>query len=224
MKPEPGAVDHHDHDRARDRHLLAGFHHRDHLPHLKRAGGSYFVTFRLAGTLPAEVLGELKQDRARILEQAEPAKRPLTWAEQEELFHWYSTRVDAHLDAGLGECWLRNPELADLVADVIRFHAGERFDLLAWVVMPNHVHAVIRPTAQHTLSKVLKGWKGFSAREANRRLQRDGEFWQRESYDHLIRDDADLYRCCRYVTMNPVNARLCARAEDWKWSSAYRAA
>jgi len=203
--------------------LLSGFHHRDHLPHLKREGGTYFVTFRLAGTLPAEVLGQLKAERDAILTQAQAAKRPLTWQEQEELFRWYSTRVDGYLDAGHGDCWLRRPELADLVAGALRFHIGQRFELLAWVVMPNHVHAVVRPLPGWTLSEILKSWKGFSAREANKLLQRTGtSFWQEESYNHLIRDDEDLQRHCHYTTMNPVNAGLCATPESWPWSSLYR--
>ena len=206
-----------------ERRLTAGFHSRDHLPHLKREGGSYFVTFRLTGTLPAEVLLQLKQERETILAQSLAAKRPLTWAEQEELFRWYASRVDAYLDAGHGECWLRQPELAQLVADALRFHAGQRFDLLAWVVMPNHVHVVVRPLGGFTLSQITKSWKGFTAHEANGKLGRTGEFWQGESYDHLIRDDEDMHRCCHYTTMNPVNARLCAQPEDWRWSSAHRA-
>lgn len=206
----------------RPKPLVAGFHHRDHLPHLKREGGSYFVVFRLAGTLQAAVLMQLKQERAAILSQAEAAKRPLTWAEQEELFRWYATRVDQYLDAGHGDCWLRRPDIADLVAKAIQFHAGQRFDLLAWVVMPNHAHVVVRPGPGFTLSQITKSWKGFTAREANRLLNRQGEFWQGESYDHLIRDDADRARCVQYTLMNPVNARLCARPEDWRWSSAYQ--
>lgn len=208
--------------RAAD-HLTRGFHHRDHLPHLKREGGSYFVTFRLAGTLPAEVLIRLKREREAIIAQAAAAKRPLTWPEQEELFRWYSTRVDRHLDAGHGACWLRQSQIAKIVADVLQFHARRRFDLLAWVVMPNHVHAVVHPLPGFTLSQILKGWKGYAAHEANRILQRTGAFWQGESYDHLVRDDEDMYRCCLYTTMNPVNARLCACPENWPWSSAYRA-
>jgi REP element-mobilizing transposase RayT len=202
--------------------LVSGFHHRDHLPHLKREGGSYFVTFRLASTLPAAVLLRLKQEREAILAHAVTVKRPLTWQEQEELFRWYSTRVDGYLDAGHGDCWLRQPEIAEVVANAICFHAGQRFDLLAWVVMPNHAHVVVRPLPGFTLSQITKSWKGFSAREANRLLKRAGEFWQGESYDHLIRDDEDRERCVHYTIMNPVNARLCARPEDWHWSSVYR--
>jgi putative transposase len=73
------------------------------------------------------------------------------------------------------------------------------------------------------LSAVLKSWKGYTGHEANKILARRGNaFWQIESFDHLIRDDEDLARCCEYTIMNPVNAHLCARPEDWKWSSAYR--
>jgi REP element-mobilizing transposase RayT len=204
---------------------LSGFHSRDHLPHLKREGGSYFVTFRLAGTLPGEVLGQLKRERDQILTQALAARRPLTWQEQEKLFRCYSDRVDKYLDAGHGECWLKRPPIADLVAGAVRFHADVRFDLLAWVVMPNHVHAVVQPKPGWALSQILQSWKGYTAHEANRLLDRTGhEFWQRESFDHLIRNDEDFHRCCHYTTANPVNAGLCARPEDWKWSSFYRPA
>jgi REP element-mobilizing transposase RayT len=202
--------------------LAVGFHSRDHLPHLKKEGGSYFVTFRLAGTLPAIVLQEFKLERERILQHALAAKRPLTWHEQEELFRRYSRRVDAWLDAGHGDCFLRQPEIAKLVADALTFFDGRRYELRAWVVMPNHVHAVVRPYAPETLSHLLHTWKSFSSKEANKVLGRSGGFWQSESYDHLIRDDDDHARCVAYTVNNPVSARLCGRPEGWPWSSAYR--
>ena len=203
--------------------LVSGLHTRNVLPHLKREGAAYFVTFRLAGTLPQAVLQRLKTEREQIMAQALADQRPLTWHEQEELFRWYSMRVDKYLDAGHGDCWLARPEIADLVAQAIQFHAAQRFDLYAWVVMPNHVHAVLRPLPDWTLSDILKSWKGYAAREANRLLKRTGKtFWQSESYDHLIRDDDDRSRCCHYTTMNPVSAGLCTAPELWPWSSAYR--
>lgn len=203
--------------------LVAGLHARGVLPHLKRQGASYFVTFRLAGTLPKDVLLRFKAEREAIIAQAQAAKRPLTWQEQEELFRWYSSRVDKYLDAGHSDCWLARSNIGEIVANAINFHAGQRFRLHAWVVMPNHVHAVLRPLPSWTLSEILKSWKGFTGREANRLLKRTGTpFWQVESYDHLIRDDEDMHRCCHYTTMNPVNAGLCKQPGDWKWSSAYR--
>lgn len=210
-----------DYPKGTPNHLVAGFHSRGSLPHLKRESGTYFVTFRLAGTLPAAVLMQLKAERENILQQALAAKRPLTWSEQEELFRWYSTRVDAYLDAGLGECWLKRTEIAQLIAGALQYHQGVRFELNAWCVMPNHVHAVLRPLEDWTLSQILKSWKGFSGQTANRMLQRTGQsFWQTESFDHLVRDEVDLHRCCHYTVMNPVKAGLCQQAVDWAWSSA----
>jgi REP element-mobilizing transposase RayT len=204
-------------------HLTAGFHSRNVLPHLKREGGAYFVTFRLAGTLPAEVLQQFKRERELIVAQALAGKRPLTWHEQEELFRWYSSRVDAYLDAGHGECFLNQPAIADLVAGALKFFERQRYELRAWVVMPNHVHVVVWPISPHTLSDILHSWKSYTATQANKLLKRVGKpFWQDESYDHLVRDDTDMARCCHYTIMNPVNARLCAQPEDWKWSSVYR--
>jgi REP element-mobilizing transposase RayT len=202
--------------------LVGGFHFRGVLPHLKKEGGTYFVTFRQAGTLPKAVLLRFKRERDAILQQATAAKRPLTWHEQEELFRWYSKRVDKYLDAGHGVCYLRNPELASLVADAIRFFEGQRYELRAWVVMPNHAHVVVWPMPGHTLSDILHSWKSFTSHEINKRLPiKVVPLWQGESYEHLIRDDEDLHRCCLYTLMNPVNARLCARPEDWQWSSAH---
>ena len=132
------------------RRLVSGFHSRGHLPNLKRAGSVYFVTFRLADSLPSEIIKQLKHEREALLQQALAAKRPLTWQEEQQLFAWYSDRVESFLDAGSGECWLRQPELARLVADAIKFFDGDRYDLHAWVVMPNHAHVVVWPRPGHT--------------------------------------------------------------------------
>ena len=202
--------------------LVSGFHFRGVLPHLKKEGGTYFVTFREAGTLPKEVLSRFKLERDIILQQAMDAKRPLTWHEQEELLRWYSSRVDKYLDAGQGVCHLRRPEFAALVVGAVRFFEGRRYELCSWAVMPNHVHVVVWPMPGHTLSDILHSWKSYTAHEINNVLPvKIVPFWQSESYEHLVRDDEDLQRCCNYTVMNPVNAGLCVRIEDWKWSSSY---
>jgi type I restriction enzyme R subunit/putative DNA methylase len=202
--------------------LVSGFHSRGVLPHLKKEGGTYFVTFRQAGTLPKEVVMRFKREREAIIQQARAAKRPLTWHEQEELFRWYSNRVDKYLDAGHGACTFRNPELADLMAGAMRFFDGKHYELRTWAVMPNHVHVVVWPMPDHSLSEILHSWKSFTSHEINKRLDtKIVPFWQSESYEHLIRDDEDLHRCCHYTLMNPVNAHLSERPEGWKWSSGY---
>jgi REP element-mobilizing transposase RayT len=203
-------------------HLVSGFHFRGQLPHLKREGGTYFITFRLAGTLPKDLLVRFRYERDAILKHARAAKRPLTWHEQEELFRWYSSRVDKYLDKGHGECYLGRKEVGDTVAGALCFFHGQRYTLHAWVVMPNHVHLVVRPQPPHILSDILHSWKSFTSHRINNMLpEKVVPFWQNESYDHLIRDDDDLHRFCHYTTANPVVAGLCARPEDWPWSSAH---
>jgi REP element-mobilizing transposase RayT len=134
--------------------------------------------------------------------------------------------VDRLLDrAGHGPSWLRRDDVAQLVADALFF--GEQklncYRLHAWVVMPNHVHALL--TALVPASRLLKSIKGFSAREANKLLGQTGEpFWQRESYDHWVRNQAEFERIAAYIERNPVTAGLARQAEDYRWSSAYKPA
>jgi REP element-mobilizing transposase RayT len=211
--------------------LRSGIHTRGYLPHVKREGARYFVTFRLADSLPKEVLFKLQSERAQRLTQyyarRDAAKMLGTVSPEagalEDLERNYYRKLEQYLDRGCGECWLRRPEIADLVANALRFFVGERYQLSAWIVMPNHVHAVLWPMPNHILSEITQSWKRFTAREANRLLQRTGQaFWQPEVFDHWIRNDKEHARCCHYVVNNPVKARLCAAPEDWRWSSGWR--
>jgi REP element-mobilizing transposase RayT len=129
--------------------------------------------------------------------------------------------VDGHLDLGNGACYMGNPAIADVVAGALRFFEGQRYKLRAWVVMPNHVHAVVLPLKSHTLSDILHSWKSFTSHRLKKCLVGNGAIWQSESYDHLIRDDEELARCCAYTTRNPVTAGLCGTPESWPWSSAF---
>ena len=157
-----------------------------------------------------------------MLEQAYATKRPLTWHEEQQLLAWYCDKVEALLDAGIGACWLSKAEVSDLITSALKFFVGQRYDLSAWVVMPNHVHVVVWPYPGHTLSDILHSWKSYTSKEANKLLHREGErFWQRESFDHWIRDDAERSRIVAYVENNPVKAGLCKSPGSWKWSSAY---
>ena len=212
--------------------LRSGMHTRGYLPHVKREGARYFVTFRLADSLPREALLKLQAERAerlsRFYAQEDAAQQLGTAAPQsdalEAIERDYYRELERYLDRGCGECWLRQPEIAELVANALGFFAGERYQLNAWVVMPNHIHVVMWPLPNHTLSVILQSWKRFTARAANKILRRTGQaFWQPESFDHWIRNDEEHARCCSYVVNNPVKARLCQTPEDWRWSSAWPA-
>jgi len=185
------------------------------LPHWRRDAATYAVTFRLADSLPQAVLVQWKLEREHIIARAEQMERPLTTFEIQRLDTLYSERVEQWLDKGHGSCILRDERFARLVRDAMLFFDGQRYDLLAWCVMPNHVHSVLRTYSGHDLSMILLSWKGFTCKKANVMLGAagGGTFWQKEPYDHLIRDEADLARQIKYVLKNPTAAGLV----DWPW-------
>jgi len=170
------------------------------LPHLDAPGSFQAVTFRLADSLPADVA-------EKRLALAGPAQRA-RWA--------------AMLDAGGGECLLRDARAATIVETALLHFDGVRYDLRAWCVMPNHVHVLVRTCAGHPLADVLRAWKSFSALHINRTLGRSGKVWWRNYFDRFIRNEAHLAAVMRYIHHNPVAAGLVAAPEDWPFSSARR--
>lgn len=181
-----------------------------YLPHWRLDGAIYHTVFRLADSLPASVVERYRRERAALLAESGDTPLPNVLERLRELF---SGRVERYLDAGQGECWLARPEIAELVAGALRHFNGERYHLSAWCVMPNHVHAVVQPVRGHELSAVLHSWKSFTASKANEALGRSGEFWQKESFDHIVRNADDLERTVRYVKENPGKAKL----GPWRW-------
>jgi REP element-mobilizing transposase RayT len=204
--------------------LRSGVHSRGFLPHVKREGAAYFVTFRLADSLPTEVLRGFeahKAERLRRLSQLPQGSQPGDDSE-DETNREFRRQVERYLDQGHGACHLRRPDVAELVASALQYFDGERYLLDDWVVMPNHVHAVLWPMPNPLLGEILKSWKQYTSRRARLLVGLGGErFWQVESYDHWIRSDDEQARICRYIRSNPVTARLCAQPEDWRWSSAW---
>jgi REP element-mobilizing transposase RayT len=131
--------------------------------------------------------------------------------------------MDRLLDtAKTGPMYLRQPEIAQLVVDAIR--EGERrfrrYDLHAYVVMPNHVHLLLTPGVPS--AQWLGPLKGFTAHLANRSLCRKGAFWQDESFDHLVRSDQEFGKIISYIENNPVKAGLAFSPPEFPWSSAYK--
>ena len=185
---------------------------RKALPHWELEGGCYAVTFRLGDSLPKRVLESLIQER-EALANALRMKGVLTAVEQQSLAHAMKKKVESWLDAGRGACHLRRPEIAAVVAHALGAFHGERYRLVAWCVMPNHVHVVVQPFEGFTLEKVMHSWKSYTAHTCNKILGRAGAFWQRESYDHLLRNAQDLQHAVEYALTNPENAGLKA----WPW-------
>jgi REP element-mobilizing transposase RayT len=185
---------------------------RGRLPHWEMEGGVYFITFRLADSIPKNVLETLKQER-EAAKAAIESGRSLTRADRKRVRDLFSRRVQEYLDSGAGACHLGRPEVARLVGEALQHFDGDRYRLFAWCVMPNHVHVVCDFLGHHGLDDVLHSWKSFTSKKANRILERQGRFWAREYYDHLIRDEDEFYRTLRYVRENPAAAGL----EQWPW-------
>lgn len=186
---------------------------RGHLPHWEAAAAIYFVTFRLADSLPQEVLHKIEVEIRDVRSTAAQMGRDLSDVEQRRLISLQARRVEGYLDTGAGACSLRSDAVAQVVVDALQHFEGDRYELYAWCVMPNHVHVVFKPLERYRLAEIVHSWKSFSAKRANGVLNRSGEFWQREYFDRLIRDRKEFSRIVSYVLDNPKRARL----KDWRW-------
>lgn len=129
-------------------------------------------------------------------------------------------RIDKYLDSGQGECWLRRPDIARLTEGALLHFDDQRYRLLAWCIMPNHVHAMIETREGFPLPEILQSWKSFTSKQANKLLGRQGEFWQREYLDRYIRHAEHYEQAVAYIEENPVKAGLVRVKTDWPWSSA----
>ena len=182
--------------------------HTDNLPHWLADGGTYAVTFRLNDSIPQSVLKDYRQTKEQLLTLANSSEPKTAETARLQLGSLYEEKFEITADQGLGECHLKNPEIAEAVAECIQHFDGERYDLAAWVVMPNHVHLLIKPRPEQSLSTIIQGMKSASARKANQLLGTEGSFWMEEYYDHLVRDSDDFFNQLNYIRNNPEKAKL----------------
>ena len=184
-----------------------------YLPHWAKEGATYAVTFRLADAVPKEISEAWRIGRQSIVQCAQQQERPLTPHELMELQRLHSTKIEAFLDAGHGQCVLKDPQSAEVVQNALKHFDKERYDLVAWTIMPNHVHVILRPFPGQELSAIIHSWKSYTSKEINQRLGRHGSLWMDEYYDHLIRDEKDFRTQINYVLTNAEKAGL----QDWPW-------
>jgi REP element-mobilizing transposase RayT len=201
-----------------------GLFRRRNLPHLDVPGGIYFVTFCLAGSLPASgALGIATRWRDCALHP--PAgQSPQRWRAICSAAAFAAT--DRLLDCSPAVRWLADDRLAGIVQESLLYRHGTLYDLMAYVVMPSHCHAVVRPledggSERSARQAILQSLKHRTASQCNRLLGRTGRFWQPESFDRVVRGPASLDRVVGYVERNPVKAGLCVAPEQWRFSSAH---
>ncbi len=217
--------------------MLSGLFRRRRLPHWDVDDGTYFVTTCLAGSVPARGLVRLRRYRDELERRPRPDGCSVDeWEIRKHKLIF--ARFDDLIDFEPAVRHLANEAAASEVQNCLQHFAGERYDLLAFVVMPSHFHWVFRPRADWVHScvaedresktmrrrspreRIMKSIKGYSARRCNELLELAGHFWQDESYDHLVRDEDELMRIIDYIENNPVKAGLVGEREDWRWSSA----
>jgi REP element-mobilizing transposase RayT len=211
--------------------------YRRNLPHLHPADSTIFITFRLANSLPGQVLRQLRFER-----ELRRSELSTTLPEDEYRRSVYQLEKQAfgHFDAWLDRCnsgprWLAVDAAAEIVARELHAPDGEGYRLLAFCIMPNHVHLLVDTagfasasatnrrgsTVDYPLTDLLRRIKGRSARYCNEALGRSGIFWHPESYDHVVRDPGELERIVEYIVNNPVKAGLVEKWRDWPYSGIY---
>jgi len=170
------------------------------LPHWRQDGATYFVTWRTADSLPRDRIEAWLAERKAWLEVHPEPWDDKTTAEHDERF---SNRWEAWLDESHGKCVLARPDLRETVEQALEQDAGKHYLLRDFVVMPNHVHVLVTPLGSQSLSAIVQAWKSVTAHRINQVLRTKGEFWQKESFDHIVRDEAQLERFVSYIQRNP---------------------
>lgn len=212
------------------------------MPHYQPEDATFHVVFRLAGSLRAEAVEKLKWERDRFLHELDNIGDRGHARDQRKAFEQkYLERYEELLDGcSTGPTWLNEPAVAGIVKEAILHRDPREYDLIAYSIMPNHVHLIVTvgrvadPTSadsnspqglqgrdgvpSYGLTSILASLKKYTALRANRTLNRSGAFWQDESYDHVIRDENELKRTIWYVLHNPVQAGLVQSWQLWPWS------
>lgn len=184
------------------------------LPHWRQDGATYFVTFGLNDSIPQPRQQLLRDLKTHWLRENPP---PHSQEKLAELARIIGEESEKWLDAGLGSCRMRVEDFRGVVRDALEFfdtanseNRTPRYELGAAVVMPNHIHAIVRPLDEKrwSLEDICKSWKRHSAQEINRIRGVEGAIWFQESYDRIVRDREHLWQCLQYIGRNGSRAGL----------------
>ncbi len=178
---------------------------KNNFPHWQQENATYFLTYRLADSLPSELLGKLRSEK-----EAWKESNPTPWSNDQEMeYHrLFSAEIDRMLDKGHGICVLRETENSKIVSDVFKHFDGERYLIHSFVIMPNHVHILVSLETGTALEKLVASWKRYSANDINKRNAAIGTVWQRDYFDRIIRDWDHFANVARYIRRNPSKAKL----------------
>ena len=214
-------------------------------PHFQPLDATLFVTFRLADSIPKSTVRyyraklEWLRDQSRRVEKLaadEESEQNTKWLGDIEKLNreWFIKCEDILHKERVGPTWMRDPRIADKVAENLHRLDGDAYRLDSFSIMSNHVHTVFKPLVSElvlaqiiraiehnesipVLARIMKSIKGRSARECNLLLRRTGAFWEHESFDRVIRS-GKFDKTVRYVLNNPVKVGIVFRWEDYRWN------
>jgi REP element-mobilizing transposase RayT len=189
----------------------AGWWSRGYLPHYDSAEHTQFVTIRLADSVPKHVQVSLNAELGALKKKGEDSS---------SIGYHRCKRMEALLDAGYGCCVLKAESVADVIIKALENLVEQGHEVLRWVIMPNHIHLLLKIRHGTSLSSVIRFFKGRTGKQANEALGSSGRFWFPEYFDRYIRDSDHLNKVLHYIDQNPVRAGLVKAAADWRFGSA----
>jgi putative transposase len=184
---------------------------RGYIPHFDQPGLIQSITFRLHDAVPEALVDQWKRELNWISKISANDPRQVA----------LRRRIEAYEDKGYGACWLRHESIASIAECALLHFDGIRYRIIAWCIMPNHVHGIIETLEGYSISEIMHSWKSYIAHEVNKILHRSGRFWFREYHDRYIRNAEHLANAVEYVENNPVKAGLAVAKEEWRWSSSW---
>jgi len=196
--------------------------YKRNLPHYQPEYGTFAITFRLAFSLPKKIKETLKAEKEGFERNILKLKGKELQVYKNEFEKNYFEAFDDFLDKYLqSPMWLSKDSVAEKVEESLHFLDENMYSLFAFCIMPNHVHLIIKPLKKdnndfYSLANIMYSLKSFTANSCNKLLERKGQFWHHESYDHFIRDETDFNNQLNYLMNNPVKAKLIDKMENWK--------
>ena len=197
-------------------------HCRKYLPHFENQRYQ-MITYRLYDSVPREVIEQWKREaevrvgvQASSLQNQRAGSPHSNSKEREKL-----VMIDKYEDSGVGQCFMRDDRVAQIVKDTLFYYDGKKYKIIAWCIMPNHVHILIEVFNGFSLSEIIHSWKSYSANQINKLLNRTGQVWMMEYFDRYIRDYEHFDKVVNYIHNNPVKAGLVKSPSEYRWSSAY---
>ena len=219
---------------------IPDLHSRGYLPHIENKM-LQVITIRLYDSVPRKVIDQWKdalsnegnagdlarkdnngQDMSYSADDAgEGARGPFRAPQNKDVQMKLRKLIDDYEDSGYGQCFFRDKRIAEIMESTLYHYEGRYYQLVRWVIMPNHVHVMIDLKPGVKLSTIVQRWKSYTAHAANRLLSRKGDFWMPDFYDRYIRDLKHMINAIAYIDANPVKAGLAESPTAYRWSSAY---